>query len=115
MNLAWISAKHPGKDLRRIDFMIGEKDFWGQGIGTAVIAAVTEFGFLREGADMIFGCFVADNNFRILRVLSKAGYVLYSKEKSSSTKREYNLNLCATREAFLKNRQEKEKEKSESS
>lgn len=108
MNLASISQKHPGKDLRRIDFMLGEKDYWGQGIGSAVIQRVTEFGFMREGADMIFGCFVADNNTRILRVLEKAGYVLYSKEKSSSAKRRYNLDLYQTREAFLTNRQRKE-------
>jgi len=105
MNLARISERHPGKDLRRIDFMLGEKGFWGKGIGTAVIAAVTEFGFIREGADMIFGCFVADNNLRILRVLEKAGYFIYSKEKSSSAKREYNLDLYQTREAFLANRE----------
>lgn len=103
MNLARISERFPGKDLRRIDFMLGEKDYWGQGIGSAVIKKVTEFGFMREEADMIFGCFVADNNTRILRVLSKAGYVLFSKEKSTSRKREFNLDLYQTREAFLAN------------
>jgi RimJ/RimL family protein N-acetyltransferase len=108
MNIKDISEKHPGKDLRRIDLMIGEKAFWGRGVGSAVLFAVTEFGFMHEGADMIFGCFVADNNLGILRVLDRAGYVLYSREKTSSARREYNLTLYQTRERFMERRQQKE-------
>ncbi len=104
MNLDEILEKHPGKDLRRIDLMIGEKSFWGKGVGTAVIGALTEFGFIRKDADVIFGCSVADNNPRSLRAFEKAGYVLYSKEKSVSPKYDYHFHFYETREEFLKRR-----------
>ncbi|NBD36081.1 MAG: GNAT family N-acetyltransferase, partial [Chloroflexi bacterium] len=37
MNLERILEKYPGRDCRRIDLMIGERAFWGQGLGTEVI------------------------------------------------------------------------------
>jgi len=107
MNLDEISARHPGKDLRRMPIMIGEKDYWDKGVGTAVVRALTEFAFLEECADMMFACAIKGNNKRSLRAFEKAGYVFYSNEESSSTKRDHNTHLFLTREVFLKNRQEK--------
>ena len=103
MNLDEISAKHPGKDLRRMPIMIGEKDFWDKGVGSAVVRALTEFAFLEEGADMMFACAIKGNNKRSLRAFEKAGYVFYSDEKSSSTKCDHNIHLFMTREMFLSN------------
>lgn len=76
MNLERIKEKYPGKDCRRIDIMIGEKQFWGEGIGTEVIGTLTEFGFRIEMADMIFACDVADYNPRSRNAFRKNGYVI---------------------------------------
>src|SRR5262249_61705775 len=62
MNLERILEKYPNADCRRIDLMIGEKAFWGQGLGTEVIRLLTELAFEREKADLVFGCEVADYN-----------------------------------------------------
>lgn len=53
MNLKRIMDKYPDLDCRRIDMMIGEKQYWGQGLGTEVIRLLTEFGFKVERADVI--------------------------------------------------------------
>ncbi|NLI99373.1 GNAT family N-acetyltransferase [bacterium] len=104
MNLEEISARFPDKDVRRMPIMIGEKDYWGSGAGTAVIRALTEFAFLREGADMMFACAIKGNNARCLRAFEKAGYVFHSKEESSSEKCDHNIHLFLTREMFEANR-----------
>jgi len=74
MNLDRVLSRCPGKDCRRIDLTIGEKNQWGRGYGTDVIKTLTRFGFEEEGADMIFGL-VYDYNPRSLRAFAKAGYV----------------------------------------
>jgi len=84
MNLDRILRKYPGLDCRRIDLMIGEKEYWGQGIGTEVIRLLTEFGFCQEQADMLFGCDIADYNPRSLRVFQKVGYEIVSTMRETS-------------------------------
>ena len=81
MNLAWILEKFPDKDCRRIDLMIGEKDHWGKGIGTVVVKLLSDFGFKREKADMIFGCHIANYNARSLKVFEKEGFRILRKKK----------------------------------
>lgn len=76
MNLERILRRHPGLDCRRIDLEI-EKDYWGQGIGTATIRLLVNFGFEREGAGAIFAMDVADDNPRSRRAFEKAGFELY--------------------------------------
>ena len=78
MNLERILINHPEDDCRRIDLMIGEKDLWGKGYGTEVIATLTDFGFVREKADLIFGCSIADCNARSLRAFKRNGYRQYT-------------------------------------
>ncbi len=72
MNLAEIIARFPGKDLRRIDIMIGRKDLWGKGFGTDTIRTLVRFGLEGEGADGIFGM-VDPKNVRSRRAFEKAG------------------------------------------
>jgi RimJ/RimL family protein N-acetyltransferase len=79
MNLERILEKYPGRDIRRIDLMIGEKSLWGCGLGTDVIRTLTRFGFEAQNADMIFGCSIADYNPRSLRAFQKVGYVIDAK------------------------------------
>lgn len=79
MNLERILKKYPGKDCRRIDLMIGEKQFWEKGIGIDVIATLTRFGFEDEKADYICGCDVADYNPRSQKAFKKNGYYVVEK------------------------------------
>jgi len=81
MNLEVLLREYPDQDCRRIDLMIGEKQYWNRGIGTEVIRMLTDFGFQEQGADMIFGCHIADYNVRSLRAFQKAGYNIHSKVK----------------------------------
>ena len=81
MNLESLLREYPDLDCRRIDLMIGETQYWGHGIGTEVIRLLTEFGFQKQCADMIFGCHIADYNVRSLGAFQKAGYRIYLKEK----------------------------------
>ena len=73
MNLRRIVDQFPGKDVRRIDLMIGEKELWGRGYGTVAIALLVDFGFGQEAADAIFGI-VSANNARSLRAFEKCGF-----------------------------------------
>jgi RimJ/RimL family protein N-acetyltransferase len=76
MNMARCLARYPGKDLRRIDIMIGVKDLWGHGIGTAAIRMLVRFAFQQEHADAVFGADIADYNPRSRRAFEKAGFVM---------------------------------------
>lgn len=101
MNLEWILEKFPGKDIRRIDLMIGEKDFWGKGIGTVAIKLLTEFGFRDDNADLIFGCNIADYNPRSLRAFQKVGYQLLEKVLlPAASKAEWDYFVYMDREIF---------------
>ncbi len=73
MNLRRIVDQFPGKDLRRIDVMIGEREFWGRGYGAEAIALLVDFGFRHASANAIFGIVSADNT-RSLRAFQKCGF-----------------------------------------
>lgn len=77
MNLPEILKDFLDLDCRRIDLAIGDKDLWGQGIGTQIIKLLTDYGFSHEKADAIFGCSIADYNIRSRRAFEKNGYILY--------------------------------------
>ena len=76
MNLRRVLDRYPERDCRRIDIMLGEKQVWGQGIGTAAVGLLTRFGFEQERADAIFGCDIADYNPRSRRAFEKIGFIL---------------------------------------
>ena len=101
MNLEWILEKFPGKDIRRIDLMIGEKNLWGKGIGTIAIKLLTEFGFKDEKADFIFGCNIADYNPRSLKAFQKVGYQILEKVRQPiKSKAEWDYFVYMDRESF---------------
>ena len=77
MNLRRILDQFPGKDLRRIDIAIGEKELWGRGYGSEAIALLVGFGFVRQKADAIFGIVSSDNE-RSLRVFEKCGFSVHA-------------------------------------
>lgn len=100
MNLERILGKYSKKDCRRIDLIIGEKRLWGQGLGTEVIGTLTRFGFEGERADFIFGCDIADYNWRSLRAFEKNGYQIDAKIKQPPGKKSrfvYDLALSKDR------------------
>jgi aminoglycoside 6'-N-acetyltransferase len=101
MNLARILEKHPGKDCRRIDLMIGEKELWGRGLGTDVIHTLTKFGFEGENASLIFGCDIADDNPRSLRAFQRVGYEIDARiREPSGGKARYVYDVVMPREKW---------------
>lgn len=59
----------------QISLFIGDKSYWGKGIGYQVVHALTEFGFTQLGLHRIeAGCYA--NNQASLRVFLKAGYTV---------------------------------------
>ena len=101
MNRVRISEKHPGLDLRRVDIMFGEKELWGRGLGTEAVRLPVEYGFEREGTDVIFACDIADYNKRRLHMFQKAGFVHYGVQKElPGTKARYRFDLFLTRERY---------------
>jgi len=102
MNLEWVHAKYPGLDCRRIDLAIGDKQYWGQGIGTEVIRLLTAFGFLEQKADVIYEPGIADHNVRSLQAFQKVGYEIVSKRKTEpGSKANFLYDLVLTRQKFL--------------
>lgn len=103
MNLKRIVQRYPDLDCRRIDLMIGEKEYWGKGFGAQTIRLLTEFGFLEQGADMIFGCDIADYNLRSLGAFHKVGYETVARiQQPADRKANYAQDVALTREGFLK-------------
>lgn len=109
MNLPYLLEQYQGKDCRRIDLMIGEKAFWGRGLGSEIIELLTAFALLTEKADMVFGCGIADYNPRSLRAFEKSGYQVVGKIKEpGGNKARYSYDLMLIREQYLFLRNERE-------
>jgi RimJ/RimL family protein N-acetyltransferase len=101
MNLERILEAHPEADCRRIDLMIGEKEWWGRGLGAEVIRLLTRFAFEQEKADFVFGCDIADYNPASLRAFQKAGYQVETKiEQPPGGKAHYRYDLVFSRERY---------------
>jgi aminoglycoside 6'-N-acetyltransferase len=99
MNLERILQKYPGLDCRRIDLMIGEKVFWGQGFGTEVIRLLSRFAFEQEGADLVFGCDIVDYNFASRKAFQKIGYQIDAEiPQPPNSKARYCYDLILKRE-----------------
>lgn len=97
MNLERVLVAFPDQDLRRIDLTIGEKAYWGRGLGTRVIALLTRLGF-HQGADAIFGCDIADYNPRSRRAFEKNGFELWrTNEEAPGRKAHHTYDLILTR------------------
>ena len=103
MNLPRLLERFPGEDLRRIDLMIGEKGFWGRGLGTEIIDLLTQFAFEAQAADRVFGCDIADYNARSLRAFEKNGYELFNYvPQPPGHKAQVTYDVMLTRERHLR-------------
>ena len=99
MNLERIRSAYPHQDCRRIDLAIGEKAFWGQGIGTEVIRLLCDFAFTQEGADCVWGCDIADYNPRSLRAFQRNGFQRVNElRQPPGAKAQLCYDLCLTAE-----------------
>jgi aminoglycoside 6'-N-acetyltransferase len=71
MNLQYIKNMYPNNtDIRRIDMVIGEKEYWNKGIGTELIRILIGFAFDKENIDVLH-CMCDDYNIRSQRVWEK--------------------------------------------
>lgn len=103
MNLPRVLQMFPGLDCRRIDLMIGEKAQWSQGIGSAAICLLTDFGFAAEKADIIYNPEIADYNIRIQKAFQKVGYQIAAEiPQPPGSKAQKCIDLKLTREDWLK-------------
>jgi RimJ/RimL family protein N-acetyltransferase len=109
MNLNSILSRYPGKDCRRIDMLIGEKHYWGNGFGTEIIGMLTRFGFNAEKADFLFGCDIGDYNPRSLKAFKKNGFRLESKiEQPYGCKARFVYDLVLSKKEYLKRQQDEQ-------
>jgi aminoglycoside 6'-N-acetyltransferase len=103
MNLERVLQKYPKVDCRRIDLMIGEKERWGQGLGTEVIQLLSTFAFDEQEADLVFGCDIADYNAASLKAFQKAGYTIDTQvEQPDGEKAQYCYDLVLARADALR-------------
>jgi len=81
MNLPNVKALYTeNTDVRRIDMSIGEKDYWGKGIGTLFIGMLVKYAFEGEQVDVLH-CLCEDYNIRSCRVWEKNGFTLVLTEE----------------------------------
>lgn len=82
MNLPDVIAMYPANtDVRRIDMAIGEKNYWGKGIGSVFMKMLIDYAFNVEKVDVLH-CLCTDYNIRSQRMWEKNGFTCIRKEKS---------------------------------
>jgi [ribosomal protein S5]-alanine N-acetyltransferase len=64
---------NPDHGTADVSYVIGEQEFWGKGIATLVIEAVTSFGFKNLGLHKI-NAGTYENNFGSIKALQKCGF-----------------------------------------
>jgi RimJ/RimL family protein N-acetyltransferase len=100
MNLARVLRRYPGRDCRRIDLVIGEKELWGRGLGADTIRTLTRFAFEREKADIVFAV-IGDYNERSQSAFMKSGYSLVMKLEEPSGRARLSYVFAVDRSAFI--------------
>lgn len=102
MNLPQVIARYPeGTDIRRIDMSIGRVDYWGQGVGTAMVELLMEYAFTADGADVLH-CMCDSRNTRSDRIWRRLGFELVWKDEPGCCEHHYALG----REAYLRRKME---------
>ena len=101
MNLKPILEKYPNLNIHRIDLAIGEKEYWGKGIGTKVVRLLTKLGFESETADMIF-YMPYDFNIRSCKTAERVGYKLLDKVVvTDNPKAKFYLHCAISKEDYF--------------
>jgi len=74
MGLDYVLSHYPNTtDVRRVDILIGEKDFWNKGIGSKVLDILMNFAFCDQKVDVLYGI-TKDFNKRSAHMLKKNGF-----------------------------------------
>ncbi|MCL2363177.1 MAG: GNAT family N-acetyltransferase [Defluviitaleaceae bacterium] len=80
MNRADIMKQYPtALDVRRFDFVIGEKSYWNKGIGSCFVVMLIDFAFNRTAVDVLH-CVNDDYNLRSTRMWEKHGFTKVAEE-----------------------------------
>jgi len=74
MNVQEVIDMYPNLNVKRIDLMIGEKEWWGKGIGSALIGMLTDFAFEHDNVDVLHIPCIFDYNIRSQKAFIKNGY-----------------------------------------
>jgi RimJ/RimL family protein N-acetyltransferase len=90
-------------DVRRIDMMVGEKNYWNKGIGSQFIPVIIDFAFNTEQVNVLH-CFCEDYNIRSRRIWEKNGFSLILKEElPQPQKGMYQYHFRLTRDEYFRN------------
>ena len=74
MNSIIVTRAHSvDANIKRIDILIGERDYWGREIGSRVISMLVDFAFCNENVDVIYAV-ISDFNTRSRRAFGKVGF-----------------------------------------
>ena len=79
MNIEEIRQRHPDRRCWRIDLTIGEKPYWGRGIGTEVIRRLALRCLAADETAVVYGL-VLGHNLRSRRAFERAGFRLVHEE-----------------------------------
>lgn len=103
MNLPDVKAMYSKTlDVRRIDMSIGEKAYWGKGIGTQFIGMMVDFAFCGEHVDVLH-CFCEDYNVRSRRMWEKHGFTqVLAEPLPQPQKGQVQYHYKLTREEFIR-------------
>lgn len=91
-------TRFPGRLLRRLDLLIGDKALWGQGYGPRVIGLLTDLAFA-QGADGVVAVAIAADNVGARRAFAKVGYTL-TPDTVSAEERQQTADLVLWRTAW---------------
>ncbi|MCY4114028.1 MAG: GNAT family N-acetyltransferase [Chloroflexi bacterium] len=99
MNLERLVARHQDEDVRRIDIAIGLPALWGQGLGREAVGLLLDFGFRREGVDVIYACVDADNA-RSRRMFASLGFAVEAGVDAGGFQGDAELDLMLSRAKY---------------
>lgn len=98
VNIPEVAGQHPKLRAGRIDLLIGEEQFQNAGIGTAVVALLTEYAFANRMYEILYG-FTRADNMRSRMIFRKNGYRLQEDFRMQEQKdREETLFFCYARQ-----------------
>ena len=96
MNIQEVIDMYPNLNVKRIDMMIGEKDWWEKGIGSALVGMITDYAFEHDNVDILHIPSIFDYNIRSQRTFLRNGYKFVKTtnvENSKKMKYEYHYAL----------------------
>ena len=97
MNIQEVIDMYPNLNIKRIDMMIGEKNWWGKGIGSALVGILTDYAFEHDNVDILHIPCVFDYNIRSQKTFLRNGYKFLKAvdvENNKKMKQEYHYVLA---------------------